>query len=141
MNLDYIVGNDPKHIKRLDELGCDLDALFFSSKDFFSVLDDLKLSMRDSTEFFMRLKYINDIAKGNVLPANIRIFENNRILPTRLLIQNYDNGKKISFRVIPGQGSLEKGNVLYQCEACADERGIKRRDSRNHLYLRHKNLT
>lgn len=140
MDLNFVVGNDQKQLRRIEELGCELESLFFISKDLFSIFDDLGLSSKESAEFFMRLKNVHDACQGKSLEPNIVVYENNRILPTRLSIENKDSGKTIFFRVVPGQGKGEKGNVLYRCEGCRDDQPIRRVDCRHHIQLRHNNL-
>ncbi|CAG9310092.1 unnamed protein product [Blepharisma stoltei] len=140
MDLNYLVGNNLRHTQRFEELECTMNSLFAMSSDLFSVMNDLKLSLRNSAEFFMRLKYIHDASQGSNLAENIQIYENNKTLPTRLIVQNKETGNKLYFRIIPGQGSVRKGNILYKCEECQEDTAIKRFDTKRHIFAKHKNL-
>ncbi|CAG9323583.1 unnamed protein product [Blepharisma stoltei] len=140
MDFNYLVANDPKQVRRLEELGFDLDSLFFMTKDLFSIFDDLELPAREIEEFCTRLKNVYDVYEGKPFPTNIVLYENSRTLPTRLCVENKDTGKTVFFRLVPGQGKLEKCNVLYRCEVCRNDVPIKRCDTKRHIASKHNNL-
>jgi hypothetical protein len=137
MDLAYIAGNNQALITKLEEFGCDVESLLYISKDFFTLCDDLGLNPRQVADVFIKLKNVNDVADGKPISPDIIVYENNRISPTRLSVENRTNGHTIFLKVIPGQGKLEKKMVMYKCEQCAEDTNIKRLDVRDHFLSKH----
>ncbi len=44
MDLDYVAGNNSESVEKLNSEGFDLDTLFYTCKDLFQLLEDVKLT-------------------------------------------------------------------------------------------------
>lgn len=137
MDLAYVAGNNLSLLAKLEEFGCDLESLLYISKDFFGLCDELNLTPRQVADVFIRLKTASDAAEGKETGPDLVVYENNRLNPTRLSVENRANGKTIFLKAVPGQGKTEKKMVLYKCEQCSDESTIKRIDARDHFLAKH----
>lgn len=137
MDLTYVAGNNHSLVEKLDEFGCDLESLMYISKDFFGFCDELKLAPRQVADVFIKLKIVGDAAEGKKIGPDLVVYENSRVNPTRLSVENRTNRKTIFLNAVPGQGKVEKKMVLYKCEQCSDESTIKRIDARDHFLGKH----
>lgn len=137
MDLAFVAGNNLALVSKLEELGCDLESLLYIAKDYFSLCDELNLTPRQVADIFIRLKNFNDASEGKKVGPDLVVYENNRINPTRLSVENRTNGTTIFFKAVPGQGKVEKKLVAYKCEHCADEAVIRRIDTKEHFLTKH----
>ena len=137
MDLAYVAGNNLALLGKLEEFGCDLDSLLYISKDFFGLCDELNLTPRQVSDVFIRLKTASDSAEGKEIGPDLIVYENNRLNPTRLSVENRVNGRAIFLKAVPGQSKIEKKMVLYKCEQCLDEPTVKRIDVRDHFLAKH----
>ena len=137
MDLSYVAGNNVALVEKLEEFGCDLDSLLYIAKDFFCLCDELGLTPRQVADVFIRLKNANDTAEGKPIGPDLVVYENNRLNPLRLCVENRINGETIFFKAIPGQGKVEKKQAIYRCEQCTDDLNIKRVEVRDHFILKH----
>ncbi|CAG9314669.1 unnamed protein product [Blepharisma stoltei] len=137
MDLNYIVGKDTACLRKLDELGCDLDSLFFISKDLFSIVDDLGLNSKQASEFFFRIKNAYDSSQGKQVDPDLALYENSRANPSRLSIENKSTGKTFFFRLVSQQPKTDKSSALFRCETCEDEQQLRRNDIKSHVTTKH----
>jgi hypothetical protein len=139
MDLSYVAGNNQSLVDSLEEYGCDLDSLLYVAKDYFALCDELNLTPRQASEVFIKLKNTNDKSLGKPISPEIVIFENNRTNPTRLCVENKNNGKNCFFKAIPGQSKVDKKVIIYKCESCTEEVCVKRPEVRDHVCEKHLN--
>lgn len=137
MDLNFVAGNNQSLLKKLEEFGCDLDSLIYVAKDFFTLCDELGLTPRQTADVFIRLKNANDAQEGKPVCPDVVIYENNRLNPTRLCVENRTSGYSIFFKGVAGQGKVEKKMALYKCESCGDETQVRRVDIRDHFINKH----
>ncbi|CAG9329361.1 unnamed protein product [Blepharisma stoltei] len=140
MDLKYIVNRSTSSLRKLDELGCDLESLFFIAKDLFSIVDDLGLTSKQASEFFFRIKNAYNSSQGKQVDSDLTTYENHNTSPSRLSIENKSTGKTIFFRLVAEQPSAEKIATLFKCESCEDEQPIKRVDIKSHIVSKHDGL-
>lgn len=140
MDLTYVIGKDQDKLQKLEDLGCDLESLFFITKDLFSIIDDLGLTSKQAGEFLFRIKNAYDFSQGKLVDPDLNLYENHKTSPSRLSIENKSTGKTMFFRVIAGQANTDKTTLMLACEACADEQAIKRSDIKAHVQSRHDGL-
>lgn len=135
--MEYLSGSSSVLLNKLQSLGHDTDSLHIISKDFFSLCDQLSFDSKTTAETFMRLKKAHDYA-NEIITCDLLLYENNRINPTRLCVENNNTKKMVFFQIIPGQPVVEKKDILYNCEMCSNDTSVKRTDAKSH-FLEHHN--
>jgi hypothetical protein len=137
MDLNFVAGKSASLLKSLEEFGCDLDSLLYVTKDFFALCDDLDMNPRQTAEVFIKLKNSFDRSMGKGKSQDLIVYENSRINPTRLCLENRNSGCSIFFSAIPGQKQVERSEVFYSCEQCEKSTNIKRTEVQSHYISTH----
>ena len=137
MDLNFVAGQNPNLLKSLEDFGCDMDSLLYVTKDFFALCDELEMNPRQTAEVFIKLKNSLDRSAGKPKSQDLIVYENNRINPTRLCLENRSSGSSIFFTAHPNQKNVERGQVIYLCEQCPEMTKIKRVDVQSHYLALH----
>lgn len=130
MDLSYICQQDIDRLQKLEELGCDLDALFFVAKDTLSLCDEMALNAKQSAEMLVRLKRAYDISQGKVSEPDLVLYENFRNNPTRLSVENKITSSTVFFRVDDNKTDY------FTCETC-NEAEIPKDQAKYHVFEKH----
>ena len=134
--MEFLTGSNSALHNKLQVLGHDQDSLHYITKDFFDLCDMLKLTPRQTAEYFIRIKKASEASKGG--PAcDLVLYENNRYNPTRLSVESKPSGDTIFFKIVPGQTLTTKKDILYTCETCNNEFPVKRSEVRAHFQESH----
>ncbi|CAG9329738.1 unnamed protein product [Blepharisma stoltei] len=130
MDLSYIIDQDIEKLSKLEELGCDLDALLLIAKDSLSLCDELGLNSKQSAEFLVRLKRVYDQNQGIMPEPDLILYENSKNQASRLSVENKVTGNTIFFRLENPQ------KETFICDVC-NEGGLIKTQAKTHVSEKH----
>ena len=138
MDLNYVCGADKAMQAKLNDEGYDLDTLLLVCKDLFALASDMEMTdPSELQDFIFRLKNSWDVESGTKVEPDMVLYENSRSFPSRLAVESRITGKTYFFKLVSGQGKVDKAIAEYRCEICSSDVSVKRQDAKSHIQNNH----
>lgn len=111
--LRFITNANDKLLGQLEQLGCDEETLLILSQPLFALTDQLGCSPWDAADLVYRLKLIADLKRGVRPVLELTLYENDKVAPSRLAVENYLTSATFYF-------ARTQGGDRFCCELCED---------------------